>query len=383
MRQPFHPVIGIIGGGQLGKMLIESALPWNVQYNVLDPDKNAPCKDYSVSFIHGSLTNAEAIKELAAISDVLTYEIEHVNTAALLELEKAGKMIIPSPSILQIIQDKGLQKQFYLDNNLPTAAFRLVEKKEDWKDALTHIRGEKAVAKLRKGGYDGKGVTIFNKKDIENDIYPFDEPCVIEELLTGCREIAILVANNGKETVTWPSIEMDFDPKLNLVDYVFSPGNLEIKIEKKASEIAIFAIQCLKGKGVFAVEMFLTPEGDILINEIAPRPHNSGHHSIEANITSQYEQLNRILLNLPLGNTDLIKPAVMVNIIGPDNLSGPYKIAGLDEAMLIPGFYLHVYKKNESRPGRKMGHFTVLADTLDEAISNAMHIKKLIKLLPI
>lgn len=380
MKQPFNPVIGIIGGGQLGKMLIESGMPWNLQYNVLDPDTNASCKAYAKTFINAGLKDAEAIKELAKISDILTYEIEHVNTEVLLELESQGKTIVPSPSILKIIQDKSLQKKFYTDNNLPTVNYRLVSKKDDWMEAVNALQGEKMVAKLCKGGYDGKGVSICTKTEIENDLIPFDEPCIVEEYIADCREVAILVASNGQEIVTWPSIEMDFDPKLNLVDYLFSPGNLDTATEQKAAEIAVAAVTALKGKGVFAVELFITPKGEVLINEIAPRPHNSGHHTIEACITSQYEQLNRILLNLPLGNTDLVKPAVMVNIIGPEGFQGNYKLEGLDKAMQIPGFYLHLYKKNETRPGRKMGHYTVLADTLEDAIIRALEIKEIIKI---
>ncbi len=381
MKHPFHPVIGIIGGGQLGKMLIESGMPWNVQYNVLDPDPEASCKSYAKTFINAALTDGAAIRELAKISDVLTYEIEHVNTEVLLQLESEGKKIIPSPSILRIIQDKGLQKKFYSDNNLPTAKFRLIEKKEDWAGILNLFEGEKIVAKLCKGGYDGKGVSICKKSEIEKGNLPFDKPCIVEEYISGCKEIAILVASNGLETASWPSIEMDFDPNLNLVDYLFSPGNLDDATEQKASEIAVAAVNALGGKGVFAVELFITPHGYILINEIAPRPHNSGHHTIEASITSQYEQLNRILLDLPLGKTDLIKPAVMVNIIGPENIKGDYKLEGLSRALQIPGFYLHLYKKNETRPGRKMGHYTVIADTPDEAIKNAMEIKDTLKII--
>ncbi len=380
MKHPFNPVIGILGGGQLGKMLIESSMPWNVIYNVLDPDAEAPCKAYTSNFIHAGLKDKEAIKKLAAISDVLTYEIEHVDVDVLCELEAAGKTVIPSPQILKVIQDKGLQKQFYKDHHLPTADFTLVQSKADWLSALPNFKGEQVVAKLCRGGYDGKGVSICSKKDIEQGIIPFEEPCIIEEFLVGSREISIMVAANDTETKTWPSIEMDFDPNLNLVDLIFSPGNLSETEAKKAADIAMSAIKALKGKGVFAVEMFLTPDGDILINEIAPRPHNSGHHTIEASYTSQYEQLNRILLNLPLGNTELIKPAVMVNIIGPANITGNYKLAGLDKALKISGFHLHLYKKSETRPGRKMGHYTVMADSVTEAIANALLIKDWLKI---
>lgn len=380
MKQPFHPVIGIIGGGQLGKMLIESSASWNLNYNVLDPDKDAPCHSYAKTFINATLTDDKAIRELAEMSDVLTYEIEHINVDTLLDLEKSGKTIIPSPSILKIIQDKGLQKQFYTENNLPTAPYQLVNSKEMWPEALQYLHGDKIVAKLCKGGYDGKGVVICERSEILKGNLPFDAPCILEEFIPQSREIAILVASNGHETVTWPSVEMDFDPKLNLVDYIFSPGNLDKNTEEKAANIAISAVKAFNGKGVFAVEMFLTSKGEILINEIAPRPHNSGHHTIEAAVTSQYEQLNRILLNLPLGSTEFVRPAVMVNIIGPPEVYGNYKISGLEKAMSIPGFYLHLYKKDQSRPGRKMGHYTVMAETLDKAIQNAMQIKDWIKI---
>lgn len=380
MKQPFHPVIGIIGGGQLGKMLIESSASWNLIYNVLDPDIDAPCRSYAKNFINAALTDDKAIRELALISDIITYEIEHINVDTLLDLEKSGKTVIPSPAILHVIQDKGLQKQFYIDNNLPTVPYQLVQHKEMWQLALQQLRGEKVVVKLCKGGYDGKGVVICDRSDLLKGNLPFDAPCIIEEFIPQTREISILVASNGDQTLTWPSVEMDFDPKLNLVDYIFSPGHLDKNTEEMAANIAISAIKALKGKGVFAVEMFLTHQGEILINEIAPRPHNSGHHTIEAAVTSQYEQLNRILLNLPLGNTEFLRPAVMVNLIGPPDVHGNYMISGLEKAMSIPGFYLHLYKKDQSRPGRKMGHFTVIAETLDKAIENAMQIKDWIKI---
>jgi len=381
MKKPFHPMVGIIGGGQLGKMLIESGMPWNIRYNVLDPDPTAPSATYAHTFIQGGLKDVNAIEQLAGISDIVTYEIEHIDNQRLMDIENTGKAVVPSPSILKIIQDKGLQKQFYADHNLPTARFKYVEHQKDWKESLSFFEGDKIVAKLCKDGYDGKGVWIGNKKDLLEGFIPFEAPSILEEFIPGSKEIAVLVASDGKETVSWPSIEMVFDPKLNLVDYVFSPGNLEADIEQKATEIAILAVNALKGKGVFAVEMFVTPQGNVLINEMAPRPHNSGHHTIEASITSQYEQLNRILLGLPLGDTTLLKPVVMVNIIGPEGVHGAYKIDGLEKAFKIPGFYLHWYNKNETRPGRKMGHFTVMADSLAMAIEHALQIKQGITLI--
>ena len=380
MKEPFKKRIGIIGGGQLGKMLIESSMPWNVQYNVIDPDINASCKDYANHFINSGLKDANAILELAKMSDVLTFEIEHVNIEVLIELEQKGHLIIPSPKVLKIIQDKGLQKAFYSENDLPTANYLRVSSNDEWLKSIKVLNGDKVVAKLCQGGYDGKGVSIISKQDILDGNIPFDGECVVEEFIDSCREIAVIVASNGKETVCWPSIEMVFDPKLNLVDYLFSPANIDDTLEKQACELARQAINAFEGKGVFAVELFLTPDGKFLINEIAPRPHNSGHHTIEASYTSQYEQLNRILLDLPLGSTELISPAVMVNLIGPPDLIGDYKLEGLEKAFSVCGFYLHLYKKNETRSGRKMGHFTVIANNVKNAISLALDIKKTIKI---
>ena len=380
MKRPFHKVIGIIGGGQLGKMLIESGMQWNINYNVLDPDPNAPCRKYANTFINAALDDKNAIEKLASISDVLTYEIEHVNTQALAKLESEKYNVIPSSSILEIIKDKAEQKQFFVKNNLPTSDFKVVNSIDDWQNSIKYFNCEKVVAKLCKGGYDGRGVQICYKNEIENGVIPFDQPCIIEEFINDIDELAVIVASDGENIVNWSTIKMHFDPKLNLADYLFSPGNFSEEIEYTATEIAVRAVKCLNGKGVFAVEMFLTKDNQILINEIAPRPHNSGHHTIEASITSQYEQLNRILLGLPLGNTDLISPSAMVNIIGASGFSGDYKIEGLDFALKQKGFYLHLYNKMQTREGRKLGHFTVLEKNTDLAIAKAMEIKKKLKI---
>lgn len=380
MKIPFDKKIGVIGGGQLGKMLVESSTPWNLSYNILDADRNAPCKHYAEQFIHSSLMSDEGIRELASISDVLTYEIEHVNTETLIALEKEGKRIVPAPSVLAVIQDKGLQKNFYSENGLPTSAYKLINEMMEVQTVLEFFKEDKVVLKLRKGGYDGKGVAICSKKELEQGIFPFEGPCVVEAFIEGAIEVSILVASDGKETQTWPSVEMEFDPVLNLVDFTYSPGKLAPSVEEEISKVAINAVMAFKSPGIFAVELFISKNGDVLINEIAPRPHNSGHHTIEASYTSQYEQLNRILLGLPLGKTDLLKPAVMVNLIGPDHFTGDYQILGLDEVLKIEGFYVHLYKKMESKPGRKMGHFTVLGDTLEEAIEKARKIKSILKI---
>lgn len=378
--------IGIIGGGQLGRMLIEEALRLNIKVNVLESSSDCPCFHLAQNFICGSLMDENKIIELAAISDVLTFEIEHVNTDALIKLEDEGKTIIPSPRVLQTIQDKGLQKSFYSTNNLPTAPYCLVENKSDWNEAITKLGAEKFVAKTRKDGYDGKGVNILKSKEVleNNDLIPFDVPCVLEAFIPCEKEISIIVAKDifGK-TVAYDSVEMEFDADANLVTYLISPAEINKQVAEKAKVIAIQAINKFKSPGIFAVEMFVTNDDEVLINEIAPRPHNSGHHTIEACYTSQYEQLTRILLGLPVGCTSLIKPAAMLNLLGDTSFSGPYVIKNLNHLHLIEGAYLHLYDKKESKPLRKMGHITVLANTIEEVKAKAHKISSLIGFEPL
>ncbi len=377
---PLRKKIGIIGGGQLGRMMIEEALRLNIDFNVLDA-ADCPCKDLAQNHIVGKLTDADAIRKLAAISDVLTYEIEHVNVEALLQLEQEGKEIIPSPKVLQIIQDKGLQKQFFADNNIPTSKFILVETPEQWLAATNQFDNKKLVAKTRKDGYDGKGVTIFNVDEIKNDTtkIPFSQPSVIEDFVVCEKEISVMVARDREGNIsTWPVVEMEFDPIANLVTFLDCPSQIDTATEKNAQQIALKTIEALNGIGVFAVELFLDKKGNILVNEIAPRPHNSGHHTIEACYTSQFEQLVRILIELPLGSTALIQPAVMMNLLGATNFSGNYTLKGLEEASAIEGVYVHLYGKRESKPMRKMGHITVLAKTLNEAKTKAKKVASII-----
>ncbi|MDP2175645.1 MAG: 5-(carboxyamino)imidazole ribonucleotide synthase [Bacteroidota bacterium] len=362
---PSNIKIGIIGGGQLGKMLIEAGKPWNIHYNILDAE-NAPAKDIANQHIIGSLYDAEKIRELASISDVLTYEIEHINIDVLFELEKEGKKIIPSPSILHIIQDKGLQKQFFKNNDIPSASFELVENTSEWREKIKHLKGNKIAAKLRKGGYDGKGVELIKIEQIQNPDYKFlmTEPCVLEEFVENAIELSVIVSRDAKGNIkSFPLVEMEFNPISNLVEYLFSPAEVSKDVEIKCENIAKDCIEKLNGVGIFAVEMFLNTQGEVFVNEIAPRPHNSGHHTIEACYTSQYEQLNRILLGMPLGSTELIQPAAMINILGAENVDGYYELTGLNEILNIAGVYVHLYNKNTSKPMRKMGHITILAKT--------------------
>jgi 5-(carboxyamino)imidazole ribonucleotide synthase len=374
---PSNIKIGIIGGGQLGKMLIEAGKPWNIHYNILDAE-NAPAKDIANQHIIGSLYDAEKIKELASISDVLTYEIEHINIDVLFELEKSGKTIIPSPSILQIIQDKGLQKQFFKTNNIPSAPFELVENTKEWREKIKHLKGHKIAAKLRKGGYDGKGVELIEKEKIQNPEYQFSmtEPCVLEEFVENAIELSVIVSRDANGNIkSFPLVEMEFNPISNLVEYLFSPAEVSHEIELKCQEIAQDCIEKLNGVGLFAVEMFLDREDNVFVNEIAPRPHNSGHHTIEACYTSQYEQLNRILLGMPLGSTELIQPAAMINILGAENVDGYYELTGLNEILNIAGVYVHLYNKKTSKPMRKMGHITIMAKTSLELKEKAKLVK--------
>ena len=385
MTQPFSKKIGIIGGGQLGKMLIESAKPLNVEFNILEASTDCPCYQYASTFIEGSLMDSEKIKELAAISDVITYEIEHVDVATLKYLEANGTVVIPSGNILEIIQNKGLQKQFYADNKLATAPFVVVDSNDTDKVDLTQFSGERVVVKSCTGGYDGKGVAIMTKTDVSSggvsDI--FSGPVVLENFVTDVTELSVIVARNAKGDVrSFPIVEMVFDPEINLVDYLFAPSAVSDDVKDKSNKLALDAINALNGIGIFAVELFLTPTGEVMINEIAPRPHNSGHHTIEANYTSQYEQLMRIMLDMPLGDTGLITPAVMTNIIGSSDVTGDYKLDGLEDLMATKGAYLHWYNKSVTKPGRKMGHFTVLDTDLSAAVEKSHSLKSKLKTRP-
>lgn len=357
-------------------MMIEETLRLNLTFNILDAE-DCPCASLADKHIIGKLTDGEAIRRLAAVSDVLTYEIEHIDVNTLLELEAEGKEIIPSPRVLQVIQDKGLQKAFFTSNNIPTSAFIAVETPEQWLEAIEKLGRQKLVAKTRRDGYDGKGVSIINTAEIKADAnkIPFGQPSIIEAFVPCEKEISVMVARDAAGNIkTWPVVEMVFDPVANLVTFLDCPATLDEGIEMKAREIAIHTIEKLNGTGVFAVEMFLTAGNEILVNEVAPRPHNSGHHTIEACYTSQFEQLVRVLAGLPLGSTELIQPAVMMNLLGATDFSGRYRLDGLEEVSEMEGVYVHLYGKTESKPVRKMGHVTVIAKTLGDAKARARQV---------
>jgi 5-(carboxyamino)imidazole ribonucleotide synthase len=369
-------ILGVLGGGQLGRMLIQSAINYNQDIHILDPDPNAPCKDYAQEFTVGSLKDFDTVYEFGSRCDVITVEIESVNTEALEKLEQEGKQVYPQPQILRLIQDKRAQKEFYLANEIPTAEFILTANKAE---VIHNADFLPAVNKLGKEGYDGRGVQILrSESDLDK---AFDAPGLLEKLIDFEREIAVTVARNATgDLAVYPSVECAFHPTANLVEFLFAPAEVTFEIEEKASAIAKDIILKLNMVGILAVEMFVTKDGEVLVNEIAPRPHNSGHHSIEANFTSQFEQHLRSVMNWPLGNTELRCPAAMINLLGEEGFTGPVVIEGKEEAMAEKGVYIHLYGKNITKPFRKMGHVTLLDDNVDNLKKRAQRIKELIKI---
>ena len=368
--------LGVLGGGQLGRMLIQAANDLNIHIHCLDPDPNAPCSEIAHSFSCGSLTDFNTVLNFGSDKHLITVEIENVNVEALIELEKKGVKVFPQPNVLKLIQDKGLQKEFYLKNNIPTAAFELISSKAE----LLLKTDFPFVHKLRTGGYDGKGVKIIsNLSEAEQS---FDAPSVIEEKIDFQKELSVLVARNEKgEIKTFPLVECEFNPEANLVEFLFSPAEVIPEIELKAKEIASQLIEKLNMVGLLAVELFLTKSNELLVNEIAPRPHNSGHHTIECCTTSQFSQHLRAILNLPLGDTSLIQAGAMINLVGEKEFNGPVIYDGLENLLSIPGVFPHLYGKEISKPFRKMGHITITGKNIDELKAKRDKIKGLIRVI--
>ena len=369
-------ILGVLGGGQLGRMLIQSAINYNQDIHILDPDPNAPCKDIAQNFQIGSLKDFDTVYGFGKNCDVITVEIEAVNSDALQKLAEEGKKVFPQPHILKLIQDKREQKQFYQQQGIPTAEFILTENKAD---VIAKKEFLPAVNKLGKEGYDGRGVQILRS---EADLgQAFDAPGLLEKLIDFDKEIAVTVARNENgDLIAYPSVECAFHPTANLVEFLFAPAEISEEVEAKAQEIAKEVILKLDMVGILAVEMFVTKSGEVLVNEIAPRPHNSGHHTIEANFTSQFEQHLRAVMNWPLGNPDLRCPAAMINLLGEDGFSGPVIVEGKKEAMAEKGVYIHLYGKKLTKPFRKMGHVTILDESIEALKVRAHRIKELIKI---
>lgn len=371
--------LGIIAGGQLGKMLVLAASNWNVKTYVMDKDEHCPASSSCTFFFKGDPLNFDDVYEFGHLVDVLTLELENVNVGALKKLKSEGKKVYPDPEKLEIIQDKGIQKQFFEKINVPSTSFTLFKNKQE---IITSINSGKLsypfVQKLRKGGYDGRGVEIIHSKDDLDNL--LEGASLIENFVDVNKEISAIVARNERgEVKCHPTVEMEFNPNANLVEKLICPSTLPPEIENEAEEIAIKIITELNLYGLLAVEMFVDKNKEIWVNEIAPRTHNSGHHTIESAITSQFEQQLRAIFNLPLGSTHLKLPAVMINLLGESGFEGKVKYEGLTECMAIEGVKIHLYGKKITKPYRKMGHVTVLAPTIDEAKSKADFVKQKMK----
>lgn len=371
------PKVGILGGGQLGRMLLQAAANYPVETFVMENDDGCPAAHLCHHFTNGDIRDFKSVYQFGKNLDSLTIEIENVNVDALEILESEGVNIVPRPSVLKIIKDKILQKEYYRQHQIPTADFIITQN-------LTELKKQKdffpAVHKLARGGYDGRGVQVI--KTPEQFEKGFDAPSVLEKMVAIEKEIAILVAVNEQgETALYPPVQMHFDPQLNLLDYQICPASLNNTLQQKATEAALAVVKNFHSPGIFAVEMFVTHAGEVLVNETAPRVHNSGHHSIEANFCSQFDMLWRILLGYSPGNTDLILPSVMINLIGAKGYSGPAVYRGLDEVLKIKNTYVHIYGKKETRPGRKMGHVTVVGHDRNELIAKAEKVKNVFQVI--
>lgn len=375
--QPDKIRIGVLGGGQLGRMMIQNAINLNLPICCLDPDPNAPCKHIATEFTVGSLNDFDTVYAFGQDKDVITIEIENVNVAALKKLQSEGKKVFPQPEVIELIQDKGLQKLFYKEHAIPSPDFFLVNNKSE---IAQYAASFPFFQKMRKGGYDGKGVVKLKSPDQLE--HAFDAPSVLESLVDFDKEISVIVARNESGAIScFPSVECAFNPEANLVEFLFSPANISKKIEAEAEAIAMRVATELNIVGILAVEMFVTKDGKVLVNEIAPRPHNSGHHSIEGNITSQFEQHIRAIINLPLGKTGIINPAVMINLLGEKGYEGAARYEGLEDALAQAGVYVHLYGKAITKPFRKMGHITVVDKELSLATEKAKALKESVKII--
>lgn len=357
-------------------MLIQSGIDFNIPFSVLDPDPQAPCAGLA-SFQTGKLTDFETVMQFGLSCDLITIEIENVNTEALKELVKQGKKVYPQPAVIELIQDKRKQKAFYRERGIPTADFILVENREDVRQQAAFLP---AVNKLGREGYDGRGVQIIRTaEDLDK---AFDAPGLLEKLVDFDKEVAVIVARNARgEVKTFPPVEMVFHPVQNLVEYLFAPAALTPAVATQADDIARRVIAELDMVGLLAVEMFVTRSGEVLVNEVAPRPHNSGHQTIEANITSQYEQHLRAILDLPLGDTGQIFPSAMVNLLGEPGYIGPARYEGFAEIIGLPGVHVHLYGKQITKPFRKMGHVTIIDRDLQGLRNKARIVKETLKII--
>lgn len=371
--KPFRPSkVGILGGGQLGRMLLQAAANYPVETFILENDDECPAAHLCHHFTKGDIRDFDAVYNFGRNLDAITIEIENVNIEALEKLQAEGVRVYPKPSVLRTIKNKILQKEYYKEFSIPTAPFLVTEN-------LAALTAQEsflpAVHKVGEGGYDGRGVQLLKTKD---DIKKgFDKPSVLEKMMSIHKEIAQIVAvNDSGETALYPPVEMVFDPVLNLLDFQLSPAELDNKILWKVEAIALSVARNFNSAGLFAVELFVDKSGNVWVNETAPRVHNSGHHTIEAHFSSQFDMLWRIILNYPLGNTDAILPSIMVNIIGSEGYEGPVKYSGLEDVLKIENAFVHLYGKKHTKPGRKMGHVTILSREKQELLHQSNKVKR-------
>jgi len=364
--------IGILGGGQLGLMLMEASEKFNIELYFLDPDPNAPCAKFKERFTLGDFKNKEDVLAFARGKDIVTIEIENVNTAALKEISENNIAVYPSPELIETVKDKGLQKEFYAKHKIPTSPFINCNDPEDFKAAVSEFP---CVQKMRTGGYDGKGVQVIKSEADFEEL--FEAPSILEKHIPFDQEISVIVSRNAKgEVKTFPTVGMEFNEEANLVEFLFSPADVSDTIEQNSQAIAKKTAEAFDLVGIMAVEMFVTKEGEILVNEVAPRPHNSGHQSIEGNVTSQYAQHLRAILGLELGDTTITKPSVMVNLLGEKGHTGDARYNGIELFENDKEVFVHLYGKKKTKPFRKMGHVTVLSDSISEAIDKANRVNE-------
>jgi 5-(carboxyamino)imidazole ribonucleotide synthase len=369
--------VGILGGGQLGRMLLQAAANYQVETHVMENDDECPAAHLCRYFIKGNIRDFDDVYNFGKSLDAITIEIENVNIDALEKLESEGVNIYPKPSVLRIIKNKVYQKQYYLENQIPTSEFAILQSLKEidqWEQLLP------AVQKLAEGGYDGRGVQIID--DLSSSHLGFDAHSVLEKKIKIKKEIAAIIAidQNGK-TALYPPVEMVFNKDLNLLDYQLCPADIPQSVLWKLEAVSLAVVRNFKSPGLFAVELFVDQNDDVFVNETAPRVHNSGHHTIEAHYSSQFDMLWRIILGYPLGNTKYLLPSVMINIIGSDGHSGEPRYEGLNEVLNIDNAFVHIYGKHQTKPGRKMGHVTVLSNEKQDLIHKANKIKQLLSVI--
>ena len=370
-----QPKAGILGGGQLGRMLLQQAVNYPVVTYVMENDPNCPAAHLCHHFTLGDIQNFDDVYNFGKGLDVLTIEIESVNVEALEQLEKEGVKVYPTSAAIKTIKNKILQKQFYKQHSIPSSDFVITENKNG---LAAHQAMLPAVHKVAMGGYDGRGVQLI--KTTSDFSLAFDAPSVLEKMVDIKKEIAVMVAMNAKgDTALYPPVEMIFDPSLNLLDYQLCPAKLDQQVLWKCEAIALKVVKDLQSPGIFAIELFVDHNNNVFVNETAPRVHNSGHHTIEANYSSQFDMLWRVMLDYPLGNTDVVMPSAIINIVGAANHTGNAVYEGLEEILKLDNVYVHLYGKAQTKPGRKMGHVTIVSNERQELIHQANRIKNTLK----